>query len=86
MPTLDAASLSLFISMLSLYVASRVAWDSRFRPCKPVGVLSMFHIAVLQDKITKQQQDFVLLPTMWIRNIGARTLVVDSMRLARNKT
>jgi len=78
---LDTAITSLIISFISLYVAIRIAWETTFRPAKLIGILS--HIIHLskngkdEDNTTMR----VIIPKLLIRNVGARTTVIENIRL-----
>ena len=78
---MEASTLSLLVSFLSLYVAGRVAWNAQFRPAKVVGVLKMLYIFCIKSKKTNVATDWLFVPHFWVRNVGARTLVIEDLRL-----
>lgn len=78
---IEIATAALGVSLLALYVSARVAWDSRFRPGKLVGQLGTITLWTMQDNSTKKVTDFKLTPDFWIRNIGAKPLLIEDLRL-----
>ncbi|MCX7139400.1 MAG: hypothetical protein NTW47_22990, partial [Proteobacteria bacterium] len=65
----------------SLCVWAAVAWKTTFRPAQLVGLLSSLAIFRLKKSDSEALSDVVLVPLIWIRNLGARPAVVEDVRL-----
>ena len=74
--------ISLVVSFISLYVAARVAWETTFAPPKLVSVLTQIYVL---GKFGNEERSVVMraiLPSLQIRNIGAKIVLIENVRLA----
>ncbi len=82
---MSLAALAIIISVLSLYVSGRVAWETTFRPAKLVAVMP--HCVMWQfsswrgDKPTGVVVSRNMTPYLRIRNFGAKPVVIEDLRL-----
>jgi hypothetical protein len=68
------------ISFLSLCVAIRLAWSTKFSPPKLVGTLRYSVVWSFCGQ-TDEKSDNFLVPYFWLVNVGARPMMVADMRL-----
>jgi hypothetical protein len=78
---LSISDISFIVSALSLYVAMRVAWDTRFKPPKLVALLSRISVWERGCDSDSVNRTRLMLPTFWIRNLGARPAIISNLRL-----
>lgn len=78
---MNVSFISLAASALSLYVAIRVAWDTRFKPPKLIALLSQIRILERRGDPDSSNRVRIMLPALWIRNLGARPAIISDLRL-----
>lgn len=71
------------VSVLSLLVALRFAWLSKLSPPKLVGLFPYVVLYVLSNP-RSQSNEYLLLPAVWLTNVGARPMLAAEMRLLIN--
>ena len=76
------SDVSLFIAILSLFIAMGVAWFSVLRPSKIVGDLTYIGIKQFSSKRDGVVTKRLMVPKFWLRNIGARAKVVKDIRFS----
>lgn len=75
--TVSAASV--LISLASLCVALRVAWETKFKPAKLVAKFPSVY--VWRFPSDEEQLDPIVLPRIVFANVGARTVFIEDIRL-----
>ena len=78
---MNVATLSLIVSFISLYVATRIAWETIFSPPKLVALLSQILIFSKfgDEECTEVMRGII--PSLIIRNIGAKIAIIEKVRL-----
>lgn len=69
----SASSSAIFISLISLGISGLVLWFNFLKPAKLIGMYNVF-------KATSDPQKMIL-PCLWIQNIGAKTMFVEDIRI-----
>ena len=69
----------LIFSILAFVVSGITAWYTTIGPAKLFGSLSCITIWRLNNG--KVSPSYFLAPTLWIRNLGAQSIVIDDMKL-----
>jgi len=78
---MDTPTISLIVSLISLYVALRVAWDTRFKPAKPVAVFQSFVIWEFNKAKAGEHAEAIVIPRIVLANLGAKTLFIEGIRI-----
>ena len=79
--SVDIALWSAVLSLVSAYVAVRMAWATKFSPPNLVGTLPYVILWTFFEKKDGKPNDHFLVPAFWLSNIGARPMLVDDLRL-----
>lgn len=72
---------SLVVSILSAYIAGRVAWDTRFKPAKIVGAFPYIVTWTFLQGDGGKASDRQLVPMFWLGNVGAQSILIEDLRL-----
>jgi len=78
--SIDISLISAFVSICSFLVASYFAWRVNLSPPKLVGAFPYVIIWSFKGNDDKQSDEY-LIPYTWLKNIGARPILVGDMRL-----
>lgn len=68
------------VSILSFLVALRLAWMNKFSPPRLVGVFP-YVVLYTFKKPDDKPSDYFLVPSFWLTNTGARSMLVEEVRL-----
>ena len=79
--SVHVAIVSAAIAFLSFLVAARIAWRTRFAPAKLVGGLPYVLIWNLYDRDSSAIEEYLVLPRLWLTNIGANPMLVEDIRI-----
>lgn len=73
------------VSVLSFLVAVRLAWLNKFSPPRLIGVFPFVVLYTFSKPGDSgpddSQSDFFLVPSFWLTNTGARSMLVEDVRL-----
>jgi|RhiMetdeSRZDD1v2_1073273.scaffolds.fasta_scaffold67936_3 hypothetical protein len=73
--------LPLIISTIALIVSLGSAWFTVFRPARIIGDLSYITLWRLSSNNDGVVTDTAVAPAFWLRNIGARSIIISDLRL-----
>jgi len=73
--------LPLIISTVALTVSLGSAWLTALRPARVIGDLSYLMLWRLSSNNDGVVTDTVVAPVFWLRNIGARPIIIADLRL-----
>lgn len=69
------------VSFLSLCVAFYLAWRTKFSPPRLVGTFPYAVLWTFYEKTDGKLSGYFLVPSFWLSNIGARSILVADLRL-----
>lgn len=79
------ALLAIIISIISLYVSANVAWESHFKPaelkCNFPHMVFWTLSRYKNNQPTSEVASRHIAPSLWIGNLGAKSIVVADLRL-----
>lgn len=73
--------ISICFSLVALIVSGLVAWHTTIGPAKLVGALPYIIVWSFYDHPESKVSDRRIVPNLWIRNIGARPIMIQDLRL-----
>ena len=79
--SVDVALGSAAISLISLGVATVLAWKTKLSPASLVGTMPYAIVWTFFEQTTGKPSGYFLVPTFWLSNSGARAALVEDMRL-----
>jgi len=79
--SIDISLISATVSIFSLFVASYLAWKTKFSPPKLVGSFPYVIIWSFDGGDKYKVGDEYLIPYIWVSNVGATPILIDEIRL-----
>lgn len=79
--SVDISLISAAISLVSVYVTIRLAWNTRFSPPELVGTFPYAVLWTFFENTNGKPNEFFLVPFFWLSNTGARSMLVADLRL-----
>jgi hypothetical protein len=79
--SIDIALGSAVFSFVSICIAARLAWVTKFSPPKLVGTFPHIIVWTFFDQRDQKPNGQFLVPFFWLSNIGARPMLVEDLRI-----